>query len=206
MKQLSYSTFITLPEGAYQLTSNETQSFALYIDDRKKLNLLFISDIPFYNEKQKKIYLHNEDNECSIRISDIDVSMNDILIRYNLSNIQDVLKEKEVINTIHTIDISNVNYAILDTLLAENNEVDLYFYQITNIDKFEEHFLKEFNKVIEDAEVPNENDVDLDMVFKISNLNYFDIFPIYEQFKNNSVDMNIINGCKLNKIKLNVKK
>ena len=206
MKQLSYSTFITLKEGAYQIVSNEAQSFALYIDDSKKLNLLFISDIPFLSNQQKKISLHNDNNQCSIRLSDIDLNLNDIFIRYNLTNIQDVLEEKEVVNTVHTIDISNVNYSILDTLLSENSEVNLYFYQLTDISKFNEHFLKEFKKIIEDADVPDDNDLELDMVFKISNLNYFDVFPIYEKFKDKSGDMNIINGCKLNKINLTVKK
>lgn len=205
MKTLSYSTFMTLSEGEYQISSHSYKSFGLYINSLKQVSLLFVSDTPMMNlHNDKKITLNNDGDICSLSISDVDVSINDIFIRHNMSSLEDILEEKETINTIHTIDISNFNYDILNSLTKNEEILPLYFYHVNDIDKFKETFNNELNSLLSETEV--ENEYDADMIFETSNLSYFDIFPIFKQFKENPANMDIINGTNLIKMKVKVKK
>lgn len=205
MRPLSYSSFMTLNEGSYQFISHENNSFGVYIDKAKKINLLFISDEPMFNiEKPKKITIVNEDNRGYLSISDIDVSVNDIFIRHNLASLADILEEKDVVNSIHTIDISKNNYEVLDSITSENEIIDLYFYNITDKDLFEESFMSELALIVSETGEPISNG--LDKVFELSDLNYFDVYPMFKQFNESPENMNIIDGAELIKLKVKVVK
>lgn len=205
MKLLSYSSFMTLSEGEYQLISHENNSFGVYIDKSEKVNLLFISDEPMFNiAKQKKFTIESEDNRGYLSISDIDVSINDIFIRHNLASLEDILEEKDLVNTIHTIDISEKDYEVLDSIVSENETIDLYFYHITDKNLFQETFMSELAQIRSEAGVPKTQE--LVKIFEFNDLNYFDVFPIFKGFNENPEDMNIIAGAELLKLKVKIKK
>ena len=52
--------------------------------------------------KQKKLTLKRENKRGYLSISDIDVSINDIFIRHNLSSLEDILEEKDLVNGVVT--------------------------------------------------------------------------------------------------------
>ncbi len=205
MKPLSYSSFMTLSEGEYQLISHENNNFGVYIDKSETVNLLFISDEPMFNiAKQKKFTIENEDNRGYLSISDINVSINDIFIRHNLASLEDILEEKDLVNTIHTIDISEKDYEVLNSIVSENETIDLYFYHITDKNLFQETFMSEFAQIRSEAGVPKTQESS--KIFEFNDLNYFDIFPIFKGFNETPEDMNIIAGAELLKLKVKIKK
>lgn len=205
MNSLSYSTFMTLSEGEYQLISHENNSFGGYIDKSEKVNLLFISDEPMFNVvKQKKLTLKRENKRGYLSISDINVSINDIFIRHNLSSLEDILEEKDLVNTIHTIDISIKDYDVLDSIVSEKETIDLYFYHIIDKNLFKKTFMSEIALKKSESGVPRTEE--LGRIFEFNNFNYFDVFPIFKGFNENLEDMNIIAGAELFKLKVEIKK
>ena len=164
-----------------------------------------ISDEPMFNVvKQKKLTLKRENKRGYLSISDIDVSINDIFIRHNLASLEDILEEKDLVNTIHTIDISIKDYDVLDSIVSEKETIDLYFYHIIDKNLFKKTFMSEIALKKSESGVPKTEE--LGRIFEFNNFNYFDVFPIFKGFNENLEDINIIAGAELFKLKVEIKK
>jgi hypothetical protein len=200
---ISYDTTLTLPEGCYQQISHESNNFGLYIDANKKIKLLIISDIALINTGSiKTISLFNENNNQGIRLIDIDVDLNSVISIYNSQSLVDILEDKNIVKQIYDFSLDQGNYEILDSLISDGEIIELYFYNVKNKDDFFNSFENNFKYLLENKD--NENDIEIELLFQVSNLTYFDIFPFIEQLENNQ-NLDIIPGCNLTKLDVLVK-
>ena len=200
---ISYDTTLTLLEGCYQHISHESNNFGLYIDNKKKIKLLVISDISLIDTGAiKTISLFNENDNQGIRFIDIDVDLNSVLFSYNLQGLESILEEKEVVKQVYDFLLNKGNYEILDSLISDGEIIELYFYHVNDKNAFFTSFEKSFNSLLENKD--NAENIEIDLLFQLSNLTYFDIFPFIEQLENNQ-NLDIISGCDLTKIDVLVK-
>ena len=162
-----------------------------------------ISDISLINTGAiKTISLFNENDNQGIRFIDIDVDLNSALFSYNLQGLESILEEKEVVKQVYDFLLNKGNYEILDSLISDGEIIELYFYHVYDKNAFFNSFEKSFNSLLENKD--NAENIEIDLLFQLSNLTYFDIFPFVEQHeKNQSLD--IISGCNLTKIDVLVK-
>lgn len=120
---------------------------------------------------------------------------------YNSQSLTDILEDKEVSLQVYDYKLDKDNFQLLDSLINDDEEIQVYFYLVEDLEKFNSSFSIAFTSLLE-----NNTDIELDVLFDISNITYFDVYPFMDKFKNKSQDMNIIDGCSLKKFKITVKK
>lgn len=200
IKPLSYDVELTLKDGALSHITHESKNFGVYIDEDRKVNILLLSDISILHTNNKVLNFFQE-NGFGVRILDNNLNLTKIIEEYNSQSLTDILDDKEVSIQVYDYKIDKDNFQLLDSLINDNEEIQVYFYLVEDINKFKNSFSNSFSSLLD-----NHSDIEFDVLFDISNLTYFDIYPFMDKFKNNSQDMNIIDGCSLKKFKITVKK
>jgi len=200
IKPLSYDVELTLKDGALSHITHESKNFGVYIDENRKVNILLLSDISMLHTNNKVLNFFQE-NGFGVRFLDNNLDLKKMIEEYNSQSLTDILEEKEVSLQVYDYKLDKDNFQLLDSLINDDEEIQVYFYLVEDLEKFNSSFSIAFTSLLE-----NNTDIELDVLFDISNLTYFDVYPFMDKFKNKSQDMNIIDGCSLKKFKITVKK
>lgn len=199
---ISYDTTLTMPAGGYQHITHEQKNIGIHIGNKNNLKILLLTNIEMILDgSMKTVQLFNENDNFGLRFIDDNLDINSIILSYNLQDISSILEEKPVIKQVYDFIIDEGYYKALHSLITSGTLVEVYIYNVVDTDLFEQSFNKNMHKLLLDAD--KRSKIEPKIIFQLSDINYFDVFPLFENIEKNNY--NVIPGCKINKFDIFVK-